>query len=171
MDAIGQIGLTGIPVGEVIPMDVMMSASGPDREPGRAGLPLEKPKQSDYTKDDPFPELETTAFGTRTLYHHESIFDDIVGLAQDWRPDLVLRDPFMWAAASRPARPARWTPACCGAPTPSGRSGPPASAPGAGRRNSCTGARAGPTRCATGCTVARRYGFSFDEGSCSASTR
>jgi L-2-deoxyfucosyltransferase len=98
VDAIGAIGLTGMPVGKAIPMDKMMSSTEPDRGPDRSHLPVHRPAQTDYrTEKDPFAELELTAFGCSTLYHHESIFDDIVALARTWRPDLVIRDPFMFA--------------------------------------------------------------------------
>lgn len=98
VDAIAAIGLTGIPVGQAIPMDEMMSSTEPDRGPDRSGLPVQRPAQTDYRNEkDPFAELEMTAFGCSTLYHHETIFDDLVELARDWRPDLVIRDPFMFA--------------------------------------------------------------------------
>ena len=98
VDAVGQIGFTGVPVGGVVPMDVMMSATEPDRGPDRSNLPVYRPAQTDYAKvKDPFAELELTRFGSGTLYHHEDIFEDIARLARDWKPDLVLRDPFMFA--------------------------------------------------------------------------
>ncbi|WP_326560818.1 nucleotide disphospho-sugar-binding domain-containing protein [Micromonospora sp. NBC_01796] len=98
-DAIGAIGFMGVPVGGTIPMDVMMSSTEPDRGPDRSNLPVYRPAQTDYRKvKDPFTELELTAFGSSTLYHHEDIYEDLVQLASDWKPDLVLRDPFMFGA-------------------------------------------------------------------------
>src|SRR5690348_5225476 len=98
LDAIGAIGLTGVPVGQTIPMDVMMSSTEPDRGPDRSKLPVHRPIQTDYGKEkDPFTELELTVFGTSNLYHHETIFEDLVQLVSDWRPDVVIRDPFMLA--------------------------------------------------------------------------
>lgn len=97
VDVITGIGLTGVPIGHPVPMDVMLPKKQPDLGPDRTGLPVEKPAQSDYALDDPFAELADTALGTRSLYHHDDIFDDIVGLARNWRPDLVIRDPFMFA--------------------------------------------------------------------------
>jgi UDP:flavonoid glycosyltransferase YjiC (YdhE family) len=100
LDAIGAIGFTGVSVSAAIPMDVMMSEAEPDRGPDRTHLPVHRPRQTDYRKEkDPFEELKLTAYGCSTLYHHETIWDDIAEVARDWRPDLVVRDPFMFAGA------------------------------------------------------------------------
>jgi UDP:flavonoid glycosyltransferase YjiC (YdhE family) len=100
LDTIGAIGFTGVPVGRAIPMDPMMSSTEPDRGPDRSGLPVYRPAQTDYRLvKDPLEELRLTAFGSSTLFHHESIFDDLVQVARDFRPDLVIRDPFMFGAS------------------------------------------------------------------------
>ncbi|MEU6039491.1 activator-dependent family glycosyltransferase [Actinomadura sp. NPDC047616] len=99
VDAIAETGLTGIPVGTTIPLDVMMDQAEPDRGPDRSGLPVRRPPQTDYTRDDPFAELETTAFGGRTLFNHDDTFEDLVRFARDWRPDVIIRDPFMYCGA------------------------------------------------------------------------
>lgn len=98
LEDITEIGFTGVPVGQTIPMEVMMPATELDRGPDRSHLPVYRPVQTDYRKEkDPFTELEFTVFGSSSLFHHEAIFDDIAQLARDWRPDLVIRDPFMFA--------------------------------------------------------------------------
>jgi L-2-deoxyfucosyltransferase len=97
-DIIATTGLSGFPVGGTIDLAAIMSA--PEQAPGppRSG-PVRKPAQTEYTGDDPFTELEYTTWGHRTLFNHEEIFDDLIKLGRAWQPDLIIRDPFVLAAA------------------------------------------------------------------------
>jgi UDP:flavonoid glycosyltransferase YjiC (YdhE family) len=58
-----------------------------------------KAHQREYAQNDPLAELAASIAGCRRLFTPDRAFDDIAALALDWRPDLVIWDPFVYTGA------------------------------------------------------------------------
>jgi glycosyltransferase (activator-dependent family) len=99
IDAIAATSLTGVPIGEVVPLSTEMTAAAADLnvltlDPDRGNA-----RQADYAADNPHEEMMATIAGVRRLFTPDSAFDDIVAFARAWRPDLVVWDTFNYAGA------------------------------------------------------------------------
>jgi glycosyltransferase (activator-dependent family) len=98
-DTIAATGLTGVPIGEVVPLNTEMTAAANDLAVLKLDPDREKALQPDYARDEPHAELTASIAGVRRLFSPDSFFDDIVAFARRWRPDLVVWDTFMYPGA------------------------------------------------------------------------
>ncbi|GLU48711.1 activator-dependent family glycosyltransferase [Nocardiopsis ansamitocini] len=97
---IARTGLVGVSVGQPVHLDRQMAGAEPPRplvDP--TARPEPKSVQTDFGRDDPHGELESNVMGWKTLFNPPSAFDDLVDFAQDWRPDLVVSDTFVFTGA------------------------------------------------------------------------
>lgn len=106
-DAIASTGLPGIAIGEPLELEKKMAQAQPIAEPeglcDPRGQRTGRSVQSDFGWGDPYTELEDLTTGVREVFFPDSTFDDLVGFARQWRPDLVITDPtaFPGAVAAR----------------------------------------------------------------------
>ncbi|CRK56085.1 UDP-glucose 4-epimerase [Alloactinosynnema sp. L-07] len=104
-DAIARTGLPGVAIGDMLNLEAMMAGGVPSDDPIRMtpgdpagpcdprGLSTGKSVQGDFGWGDPHIELEDLTVGVRMAFFPESTFDDLVGFARQWKPDLVITDP------------------------------------------------------------------------------
>jgi glycosyltransferase (activator-dependent family) len=101
-DTISSTGLTGVAVGrlEDVQLTTQMSDAEPELEPAPA-TPADpqrgNPLQSDYAADDPCGEFESLVANLLPVMSPDSVFDDLVGFARRWQPDLVIWDMLTYA--------------------------------------------------------------------------
>ncbi|XVQ84304.1 nucleotide disphospho-sugar-binding domain-containing protein [Microbispora siamensis] len=103
---IARAGLSGVAVGEPVlrqqmaqvPVEAPMrrgQAAPAGEEPGPCdprGRRTGRSVQSDFGWGDPYVELQDVVAGVSMAFFSESTFDDLVGFARTWRPDLVITD-------------------------------------------------------------------------------
>jgi glycosyltransferase (activator-dependent family) len=98
-DVIAATGLTGVPVGETVPLHTEMTAAANDLAVLRLDPDRDRARQPDYASEDPRSELAASIAGCRRLFTPDSAFDDIVEFGRDWRPDLVVWDTFTYTGS------------------------------------------------------------------------
>lgn len=98
-DAIAATGLTGVPIGEAVPLHTEMTAAARDLAVLTLSPERDRARQPDYAREDPLAELTASLAGCRRLFTPDSAFDDIVAFARSWRPDLVVWDTFMYSGS------------------------------------------------------------------------
>jgi glycosyltransferase (activator-dependent family) len=100
-DVITPSGLTGVAVGQ--PPDVrltqQMNEAEPEPEPAATPDPASwrKPMQSEYVQDDPAAEFEALVTNLYPVMSPDPVFDDLVGFARCWQPDLLIWDMLTYA--------------------------------------------------------------------------
>ncbi|MBN6039825.1 nucleotide disphospho-sugar-binding domain-containing protein [Amycolatopsis sp. 195334CR] len=95
-------GLPGVTIGGLLRIDEKMAAAGPHY----AQLPPADPRgrrtgrsvQTDFGWGDPHTEFADFIGGTRAAMFPDDAVDDLIALAQRWRPDLVITDPTCFPA-------------------------------------------------------------------------
>lgn len=98
-DTIAGTGLSGVPIGETLPLHTEMTAVADELAVLELHPDREKAPQSDYAREDPHAELATSIAGCRRLFTPDSAFDDVVAFARSWRPDLVVWDTFTYSGS------------------------------------------------------------------------
>jgi glycosyltransferase (activator-dependent family) len=100
VEEITRIGLTAVSVGEETHgLENMPQQEQAPPEGHRSEQRQTMPVQSDYAKDDPDAELADLTWNGYTLFSPESMIDDLVAYARQWRPDLVIWDEITFAGA------------------------------------------------------------------------
>ncbi|MER7763274.1 nucleotide disphospho-sugar-binding domain-containing protein [Streptomyces sp. NPDC097619] len=94
-DAIARTGLPGIAVGDPLNLEAMLAAGPPPDDPtcDPRGTSTGRSVQEDYCWGDALTEIQDLTGGVRQVFFPERTFEDLIGFARQWRPDLVISDP------------------------------------------------------------------------------
>ncbi|MYW90668.1 activator-dependent family glycosyltransferase [Amycolatopsis rubida] len=96
-ETIGATGLTGLPAGDLVEVIGGMNEAEPVPAAPPPGAPGSNPVQDQYAEDDPAAEFETLVARLYPLMCPDSLFEDLIGFARTWRPDLVVWDMLTYA--------------------------------------------------------------------------
>jgi glycosyltransferase (activator-dependent family) len=96
---IAATGLTGVPIGPVVPLDTEMNAAARDLAVLRLEPDRKKARQSEYAEEDPAAEFAASIAGIRRLFSPEDAIHDLVAFADRWQPDLVVWDTFVYSGS------------------------------------------------------------------------
>ncbi|MFI0366576.1 activator-dependent family glycosyltransferase [Actinomadura sp. 1N219] len=94
-------GLTGVAVGGLQEAEVTAQMNEADPTQAVAAEPVSGPivrqHQLDYARDDPAGEFASLVANLFPVINPDTMFDDLVGFARDWEPDLVIWDMLTYA--------------------------------------------------------------------------
>ncbi|HCT79840.1 MAG TPA: hypothetical protein DGT23_25400 [Micromonosporaceae bacterium] len=100
---IANTGIIGVSVGETIHLNEQLAevdwATEPEKATGKTYWHKETPLQSDYARDDPYGELAMLVSEFFPIVCPDSMLDDLVSFARDWKPDLVLWEELSYTGA------------------------------------------------------------------------
>ena len=97
-DVITPTGLLGVGVGEPpeVQITTQMNEAEPEPAPARP-VGGRNPRQSEYAADDPAAEYASLVDNLFPVMSPETVFEDLVTFARQWKPDLVIWDMLTYA--------------------------------------------------------------------------